>query len=113
MCSYLTADDSKGRVVERRVAPTVNQAPPRPVSINGHHSPNKRPAPSPTKVNGASSPEELVERQATQVLNAVPETPLLDTSANKNKAQLVKAGSLANRNPPSKASSHAVSWYVK
>ena len=82
----------------------------RPVSYNGVVSAApRRPAPSMPTVNGSISPTETT-KQAANILNAVPETPLLDTSANKSKAQLVKSGSLANRNPPSKASSHTVGF---
>ena len=45
-------------------------------------------------------------------LNDVPETPLLDTSANKGKAQLANSGALANRKPPTKAGALTVSFPV-
>ncbi len=45
-------------------------------------------------------------------LNDVPETPLLDTSANKNKAHLASSGALANRRPPSKGGALSVSSAV-
>ena len=45
-------------------------------------------------------------------LNDVPETPLLDTSANKGKAQLASSGALANRKPPTKAGALTVSFHV-
>ena len=46
-------------------------------------------------------------------LNDVPETPLLDTSANKGKAQLASSGALANRKPPTKAGALTVSSFKK
>ena len=45
-------------------------------------------------------------------LNDVPETPLLDTSANKGKAQLASSGALANRKPPTKTGALTVSYHV-
>ncbi len=42
-------------------------------------------------------------------LNAVPRTPLLDTSASKGKAQLASSGALAHRRPPTKDGLHRVS----
>ena len=46
-------------------------------------------------------------------LNDVPETPLLDTSANKGKAQLASSGALANRKPPTKTGALTVSYHVR
>ena len=46
-------------------------------------------------------------------LNAVPETVLLDVSANKTKGQLSNTGSIAARRRPSKQSSSPVNSMVK
>ncbi len=48
-------------------------------------------------------------RTSQDILNAVPETELLDTSANKSKGQLATSGALANRRPPTKSGPPSVS----
>ncbi len=66
---------------------------------DGHFIPD--PNASPLVLNGGIAPHAEVN------LNAVPETPLLDTSASKTKAQLGHSGALANRRPPTKAGAPA------
>jgi hypothetical protein len=65
----------------------------------GKPAPNKRP---PQLLNGKKASSEVV-------LNAVPSTPLLDSSASKTKAHLANSGAMAARRPPSRKNS-GVSW---
>ena len=52
-------------------------------------------------MNGTSSASPIITPKSVDVLNVVPQTELLDTSANKTKAQLASSGMLAGRRPPS------------
>ena len=67
-----------------------------------HLQPSAPPRKPPQKLLNGSSSKSTAEVVA---LNAVPQTSLLDTSANKSKAYLANSGALAARRPPSRKSS--------
>ena len=60
-------------------------------------------------VNGT----DLIYASREEDLNAVPETELLDVSANKTKGQLGNSGSLSSRRPPTKSGPPSVSHFNK
>ncbi len=69
--------------------------------------PNDEREKSQPMVNGGVN--HIIKADHSEDLSAVPETQLLDTSANKAKGQLGSSGALSSRRPPTKRAGSIVS----
>ena len=75
-------------------------------SKRGYYQLQQKSVPPPTKPAPNKRPTRLVNGKSSEVvLNAVPSTPLLDSSASKTKAHLANSGAMAARRPPSRKNS--------